>query len=147
MANVPKDELADAIDAAVRYGYSDSDFVFRHIDYPPLHNRPAPLIADVEVTHAPSGITETYSADSGSSWPADFAHDVEEGKFGVIIGPRRVRPWNVVEWVQVRSTGVSPDVYQVTPEGGEVIGVKAQTDGQLLLGIVKELRRRKPDGD
>lgn len=105
MTIVPKDELEDAIQAAEKYGYGESDFTARYIEYSPLRRGPAPIVADVEITHTSRGITKTYHAGDGSTWPADFARDVEAGQFGVIIGRRRVRACEAVQWVHVRSAG------------------------------------------
>lgn len=146
MVAVPKDEFADAIAAAERYGYDgEGVFTVKYVEYPPLRGGAAPIIADVEVVHTPSGIARTYSANSGTSWPAAFACDVEAGVFGVVIGQRRVRPWSALQWVRVSST---PDgkTYRVVPEDGQQFGVAACTDAELLDGVVKELRRRDPQG-
>lgn len=82
---MPYDELEDAINAAVSYGFDEGDFTFQRIAYPPLRSGLAPLIADVVAVHTPSGIKRTYQIDSrpgvGYSWPAEFERDVKAGVF------------------------------------------------------------------
>ena len=82
---VPRDELEDAINVAVSYGYDEGDFTFQRIEYLPLRGGPAPMIADVVTVHSPSGIERTYQIDStpgvGYAWPAEFERDVAAGVF------------------------------------------------------------------
>jgi len=142
MATIPADEWEDAVAAAKECGYGEGEFVAEYIEYRSLREGVAPIIADVKITHTPSGIEVTYDASSGSTWPADFAGDVKAGRFGVITGQRRVRG----RWVQVRATADAGNVYEVQPEEGNAFFVRAQNDAELVDSIVSELLRRSSGG-
>jgi hypothetical protein len=140
------DEFNDAFDLFEENGYLWDEFLIQRVPYPPLHDRPAPAIADVIVSQPGYSIEKTYTADGGESWLGKLADDLRSGEYGPKIGRRRVRIWDDSEWVKVSSHPSGARQFSVHSDSGAHFGIEANTDAELVDRIGAQLRRLSPEG-
>lgn len=81
-----QDEIDEAHAEIRRLGYSEEDFTFTREPYTYLGTGVAPVIADMVIMNTVTGRQKTYSADSGTWWPAEFCNDLRAGYFGPPVG-------------------------------------------------------------
>jgi hypothetical protein len=75
-------EIEDFKKTLEKYGYSEVDFKIEgNIAPSPGAGIIYPLMGEVVVTHIPSGTTRSYKAGHDTTWPIEFANDLQSGVF------------------------------------------------------------------
>lgn len=78
-------EIEDANAAIEAKGFLIEDFEFLPAEDPVTEDGVHSVTGTIKITRISNGNNRTYHAGHGSSWPADFAKDLEWGVFGNAI--------------------------------------------------------------
>ena len=63
----------------------------------------------------------------------------------ITTGLVRIKPWNTIEWVTVRSSLI-PDRYRIVRDNEDLFEISASNQTELLEKITKKWRAMFPEG-